>query len=105
MKTFQLARPGESLWVLCLGAHADDIEIGAGGTILGWIASGVRHRVLWCVFSAGVRASDARGSALAFLAGAASARVEFADFREGFFRYQGEDNQQLNRNHENAIRA
>ena len=35
------ARAGEPLSVLCLGAHADDIEIGAGGTILGWIAAGV----------------------------------------------------------------
>jgi len=92
MKTFQLARPGESLSVLCLGAHSDDIEIGAGGTILGWIASGVRLRVHWCVLSAaGVRASEARGSALAFLAGAASAKVELAQFRDGFFPYQGGD--------------
>jgi LmbE family N-acetylglucosaminyl deacetylase len=91
MKTFQLARPGESLSVLCLGAHSDDIEIGAGGTILGWIASGVRLNVHWSVFSAaGVRASEARGSALAFLADAASAKVELADFRDGFFPTKGE---------------
>ena len=40
MRALQLARPGETLSVLCLGAHSDDIEIGAGGTILGWIAAG-----------------------------------------------------------------
>jgi ketosteroid isomerase-like protein len=28
MKTFDLAKPGERLCVLCLGAHSDDIEIG-----------------------------------------------------------------------------
>ncbi len=28
-----LARPGERLRVLCLGAHSDDIEIGAGAAI------------------------------------------------------------------------
>jgi len=92
MKGFQLARPGETLSVLCLGAHSDDIEIGAGGTILAWIASGVRLRVHWCVFSAtGPRAYEARGSAQAFLAGTTSAKVELAEFRDGFFPYQGKD--------------
>lgn len=92
MKGFQLARPGERLSVLCLGAHSDDIEIGAGGTILAWIASGVRLHVHWCVFSvAGLRASEARGSAQAFLAGTTSAKVELAEFRDGFFPYEGKD--------------
>src|SRR5215831_5803293 len=92
MKTFQLARPGESLSVLCLGAHSDDIEIGAGGAILGWIAAGVRLKVHWCVLSAaGKRAAEAEGSAAAFLAGAASAKIELAQFKDGFFPYQGAD--------------
>jgi len=92
MKGFSLARPGDSLSVLCLGAHSDDIEIGAGGTILGWIASGVHLRVHWCVLSAsGSRAAEAQRSAAAFLAGAASAKVELAEFRDGFFPYQGAD--------------
>ena len=52
MISLPLARPGETLSVLCLGAHSDDIEIGAGGTILAWIAAGVRLRVDWCVLSA-----------------------------------------------------
>jgi LmbE family N-acetylglucosaminyl deacetylase len=90
VKSFALARSGESLSVLCLGAHSDDIEIGAGGTILGWIASGVRLNVHWCVFSASdARASEARGSAQALLAGAISAKVELGAFRDGFFPYQG----------------
>ena len=42
MKLVCLARPGEPLSILCIGAHSDDIEIGAGGTILSWIARGVR---------------------------------------------------------------
>jgi LmbE family N-acetylglucosaminyl deacetylase len=92
MKGFQLARPGENLSVLCLGAHSDDFEIGAGGTILSWIASGVQLRVHWCVFSAiGPRASEARDSAQVFLAGATSPKVELAEFRDGFFPYQGND--------------
>jgi LmbE family N-acetylglucosaminyl deacetylase len=60
MKALALARPHEALSILCLGAHADDIEIGAGGTILGWIAAGVRLEVHWCVLSAiGARAAEA----------------------------------------------
>ena len=42
MRSLPLARPGETLTVLCLGAHSDDIEIGAGGTILSWSRSGAR---------------------------------------------------------------
>ena len=30
MKSLPLAGPGERLSVLCIGAHSDDIEIGAG---------------------------------------------------------------------------
>ena len=37
MKQLGLAASGERLSVLCIGAHSDDIEIGAGATILGWI--------------------------------------------------------------------
>ena len=45
MRALQLAQPNETLSVLCLGAHSDDIEIGAGGTILSWIRSGIRLEV------------------------------------------------------------
>jgi LmbE family N-acetylglucosaminyl deacetylase len=92
MRTLPLARPGETLSVLCLGAHSDDIEIGAGGTILGWIASGVRLKVDWCVLSAiGPRAAEAEASAAAFLSGAASSRIRLAEFKDGFFPYQGHE--------------
>jgi LmbE family N-acetylglucosaminyl deacetylase len=64
MKLVELAGPGERLSVLCIGAHSDDIEIGAGATILGWIARGVRLDVHWTVLSAcGRRADEARASA------------------------------------------
>jgi LmbE family N-acetylglucosaminyl deacetylase len=92
MKALDLARPYETLSVLCLGAHADDIEIGAGGTILGWITSGVRLEVHWCVLSAiGPRAAEAEASAGAFLAGAARSEIELAGFRDGYFPYQGRE--------------
>jgi LmbE family N-acetylglucosaminyl deacetylase len=86
MKGFPLARPGERLKVLCLGAHSDDVEIGAGGTLTGWIDGGVRLEVVWCVLSApGARAGEARGSAEAMLDGAAAARVVLGGFTDGLF--------------------
>ena len=90
MRALQLARPGDELCVLCLGAHADDVEIGAGGTILTWILGGVRLHVHWCVLSAiGSRASEAKESAGSFLAGAASATIRLEQFRDGLFTKQG----------------
>lgn len=90
MRALPLAQPGQKLSVLCLGAHSDDIEIGAGGTILGWIAAGVLLDIHWCVLSApGARASEARASAAAFLAGAASSTIELGEFDDGHFPYQG----------------
>ena len=76
MKSLQLAAPGDRLSVLCLGAHSDDIEIGVGGTLLQWLAAGVRLHVRWCVLSAcGPRETEARESAMSFLAGAASSEL------------------------------
>lgn len=92
MKLVELAASGEPLSILCIGAHSDDIEIGAGATILGWIARGVRLDVHWAVLSApGPRAREARGSAEAFLAGARRSVIELAEFRDGFFPYHGAD--------------
>ena len=90
MIAWPLARPDQTLSVLCLGAHADDIEIGAGGTLLGWLASGLRLEVTWCVLSApGPRAAEAEASAAAFLPGAATTRILLAQFDDGLFPYQG----------------
>ena len=90
MKRLSLAKPGERMTVLCLGAHADDIEIGAGASLLGWIAAGVTLHVHWVVLSAaGARADEARLSAADFLKGSASAKIELASFKDGYFPYQG----------------
>ena len=90
MRLLQLALPGERLSVLCLGAHSDDIEIGCGATLLGWMARGVRLDVRWAVLSAvGARAEEARASAREFLEGAASSDVALSQFRDCFFPYQG----------------
>jgi LmbE family N-acetylglucosaminyl deacetylase len=90
MRALDLIRPDEKLSVLCLGAHSDDIEIGAGGTLLSWIAMGARLEVHWCVLAAsGARRAEAQASATAFLAGAASSNIELGPFEDGFFPYQG----------------
>jgi LmbE family N-acetylglucosaminyl deacetylase len=90
MRLLRLTGSGEPLSVLCLGAHSDDIEIGAGATILGWIESGIRLDVHWAVLSAtGRRADEAHASAREFLAGAHRAAIDLAQFRGGFFPYQG----------------
>ena len=76
--------------VLAIGCHADDIEIGCGGTLLTLVAANPELEVDWVVLAApGERAAEARASAAAFLAGAAAARVEVHEFRDGFLPYVG----------------
>ncbi|MFY0610016.1 MAG: PIG-L family deacetylase [Hyphomicrobiaceae bacterium] len=90
MKQLGLGEPGRKLTVLCLGAHSDDIEIGAGGTILSFIAAGVELDVHWWVLSSeGERKDEARAAAANFLEGAASVRVACGDFKDGYFPYEG----------------
>jgi LmbE family N-acetylglucosaminyl deacetylase len=92
MLTLDLAARASRLSVLCLGAHSDDIEIGAGGTLLSWMTRGVRLDVYWCVLSAiGPRRTEAEASAAAFLAHAERSRIEIAEFKDSFFPYQGSD--------------
>jgi len=90
MRRLQLAAAGERLSVLCLGAHSDDIEIGAGGTLLSLMDQGIRLDVHWCVLSGGSeREREAKASAADFLAAGASNRIETLEFRDGFFPEQG----------------
>jgi LmbE family N-acetylglucosaminyl deacetylase len=91
VRTLQIAGRGDRLSVLCLGAHSDDIEIGAGATLLSWIDQGIRLDVHWCVLSGGgERQQEANSSAADFLEAAASRNVEVMGFRDGFFPEQGE---------------
>lgn len=78
--------------ILCIGAHADDIEIGCGGTILKLLEQHENVNVCWVVLSGSdVRAEEARQSAEAFLADAGESRVIVKQFRDSFFPYQGEE--------------
>ena len=72
--------------VLCLGAHSDDIEIGAGGTLLKLAEKTDDLEICWVVFSApGVRADEARLSADDFLSGIARKQIKIGSFRESYF--------------------
>lgn len=78
------------LRILCIGAHADDIEIGCGGAILQTIAHRKPVDVDWVVFSAPAgRAREARRSAGLFLKGARRKRIVVKQFRDGFFPHEG----------------
>jgi LmbE family N-acetylglucosaminyl deacetylase len=87
MLPLQLASGDQPLRLLCLGAHADDIEIGCGGTLQRLLVERPDTVVRWCVFSADApRRAEAEASAGDYL-GALRARaiVTVHDFREGFF--------------------
>jgi LmbE family N-acetylglucosaminyl deacetylase len=77
--------------VLAIGCHADDVEIGCGGTILGLTRGRTDLEVTWVVLGAhGDRAAEARASAEEFLSGAARSEVVVHGFRDAFMPYHGE---------------
>lgn len=91
MKALQFATTGQKLSVLYLGAHSDDIEIGAGATLLSLIARGISLDVHWCVLSgAGEREKEARASAADFLKGVTKSQIEVLSYPDGFFPERGE---------------
>jgi len=76
--------------ILCIGAHADDIEIGCGGTLLRLLEEQSAVSVLWVVASSDdVRRDEAKRSAATFLQRAANAEVQFLNFRDGYLPYLG----------------
>ena len=82
---------GSPLRLLCLGAHADDIEIGCGGKILD-LTSKDKVEVYWVVFSSDEqRKSEALKCADAFLKNVASQSIVIHGFRDGFLPYAGAD--------------
>ena len=96
MRSLGLDDAGGPLTVLLLGAHADDIEIGCGGTVLEIAASRPGSRFHWVVLSArGPRRDEARAAADAFLHRAGQRQLVLEEFRDGFFPYQGAEIKQL----------
>lgn len=75
--------------ILCLGAHADDIEIGCGGTLMKWLAVRPDLEVHWVVFTAEAsRATEARASAKALLQRTKS-KIAVKQFRTSFLPFDG----------------
>jgi len=76
--------------VLCLGAHADDIEIGCGGTLLALLHARSDLKVTWVVFGAqGTRADEAQRSAERFLGNKAAEQITIKGFRDSYLPYIG----------------
>ncbi len=81
--------------VLCLGAHADDIEIGCGGTLLYLAGVLPQVRFHWVVLSTpGPRRQEAKKAAELFACGR-DCEVVLKDFRDGFFPYSGDELKQF----------
>jgi LmbE family N-acetylglucosaminyl deacetylase len=85
-------RPGPGpLRVLALGAHADDIEIGCGGTLLRLAAERPDLEVTWVVLcSTPERAQEAHVSAEAFLSGVRRGQVVVKSHRDGYLPWSGD---------------
>ncbi|MBN1460305.1 MAG: PIG-L family deacetylase [Armatimonadetes bacterium] len=78
--------------VLCVGAHADDIEIGCGGTLMRLMAENPGLRVHCVVLSApNGRSNEAESSAMTLLGAADKVDVSVADFNETYFPCLGEE--------------
>jgi len=84
MMALHLTMPAHApLSVLALGAHPDDIEIGAGGLLLGLAQSDLRVRYV-VLTGTSERKQEARIAAHSFMPGA-DVTIEFHDLQDGQF--------------------
>jgi LmbE family N-acetylglucosaminyl deacetylase len=78
------------LQILCLGSHADDIEIGCGGTILRLAEQYPGSVFHWVVFSAiGVREAEAQRAATMFVDSTQLIGPLLKTFQDGFMPFAG----------------
>ena len=77
--------------ILCLGAHCDDIEIGAGGTLMRLIAERPDIEIRWVILGGAdvPRAEEARRAAALFTAGAGKVEVAIHGHRDAFMPWEG----------------
>ena len=81
---------GEQLRILVIGAHADDIEIGCGGTILRLIEEGRVAAIRWVVLSGdGARRMEAEAGCRAFTKDGPAVELLMGGFRDGYLPYLG----------------
>ncbi len=78
--------------LLCIGAHPDDIEIGAGGTIMRLIDQQPGLQIRWLVLAGAdpTRAREARQSASKFTEGTDAVQVDIHEFKDGYLPWQGD---------------
>lgn len=77
--------PSRPLRLLCIGAHPDDIEIGAGGTILRLVEEGRVASADWFVLTGDERrAAEARAAATAAAGPTLVPTIHQSSFRDGF---------------------
>jgi len=89
IKLSLLRQDADPLNVLCVGAHADDIEIGCGGTVLYLRQVLPRVRFHWVVLSTpGPRRQEASEAVELFTKGCET-EVDLEDYRDGFLPYSG----------------
>lgn len=91
MRTFSLFEGRDKpLRILCIGAHSDDIEIGAGGTLMTLLSAYPVESVFWQVFCSNkCRKAEAEKSAGLYLRELREKTVDVKDFRDGFLPYIG----------------
>jgi LmbE family N-acetylglucosaminyl deacetylase len=85
------AAPAERAFrVLAVGCHPDDIEIGAGATLLRLQTAYPDLEICWMVLAAhGARSEEARASAVGLLGGTEGLEVVLHQFRDGHLPYSG----------------
>ncbi|MBR1138450.1 MULTISPECIES: PIG-L deacetylase family protein [Bradyrhizobium] len=72
--------------LLCIGAHSDDIEIGAGGTVLRIMRENPDVAVTWCVLSGNeVRQQEARLAAESLLGQDKKLSLLLREFPDAYF--------------------
>jgi LmbE family N-acetylglucosaminyl deacetylase len=75
--------------ILCLGAHCDDIEIGAGCTLLKLIEEHEIEEVNWVVFASNEeRKQEATNSAHKFLKDVPDKKIAIKSWRDGYLPFQ-----------------
>lgn len=80
----------QPLILLCLGAHCDDIEIGAGGTLLRLFNEYEIASVHWTVFASNdIRRKEADISAKHFMKSVSEKKIEINSWRDGFLPFIG----------------